>query len=210
MFRFDHLAVSAATLQDGVAYVEDRLGVPLAPGGDHPAMGTHNRLLGLGPHVYLEVIAINPQAPDPGRPRWFDLDSFTGPPRPTNWIVRTDDLDAALARAPDGSGTPMALRRGDLNWRMAVPADGALPFDGGFPALIEWQGTVHPAARLPDQGCRLRSLDILHPDADSLRAALRALIGAALGDDVAVSVRHGPAPALHAAFDTPHGPRSLA
>ena len=26
------------------------------------------------PGSYLEIIAINPDAPDPGRSRWFDLD----------------------------------------------------------------------------------------------------------------------------------------
>ena len=124
----DHLAVSAGALAEGVAHVEDALGVRLSTGGQHPAMGTHNRLLRLG-DVYLEVIAIDPFATPPGRPRWFDLNNFTGPPRLTNWIARCADLDAALALAPPGSGTPMALARGDLAWRMAVPDDGRLPLD---------------------------------------------------------------------------------
>ncbi|WP_393939598.1 VOC family protein [Piscinibacter sakaiensis] len=43
-------------------------------GGAHPHMGTHNRLLRLGDHCYLEVIAIDPAAPPPARARWFGLD----------------------------------------------------------------------------------------------------------------------------------------
>ena len=52
-----------------------------------------------------------------------------------------------LAAAPPGTGMPVAIwQRGDYRWHMAVPADGSLPFDGGFPALIQWQGPLHPAA----------------------------------------------------------------
>ena len=60
--------------------------------------------LSLGAGEYMEVIAVNPAAPPPGRPRWFDLDRFTGAPRITNWILRCDDLDAALSLAPPGTG----------------------------------------------------------------------------------------------------------
>ena len=153
----DHLAVSALTLDEGVAVVEAALGVALAGGGQNPHMATHNRLLGLG-DAYLEVIAADPAAPAPVWPRWFDLDRFTGPPRLTNWIAACDDLEAALAASPDGTGTPVDLARGDYRWRMAVPADGQLPFDGCFPALIQWQGALHPARALPDAGLRARAM----------------------------------------------------
>jgi hypothetical protein len=119
-----------------------------------------------GPEEYFELIAIEPGAPGPAQPRWFDLDNFAGPTRATTWICRCDDLDAALAAAPPGTGTPWALERGDLRWRMAVPADGKLPFDGLFPALIEWEGTAHPAPRLPDRGVRLTALELHSPDAE--------------------------------------------
>uniref|UniRef100_UPI0039B8CB19 VOC family protein n=1 Tax=Albidovulum sp. TaxID=1872424 RepID=UPI0039B8CB19 len=84
---FDHLAVSAASLDYGARVVEAALGIGLESGGKHPFMGTHNRLLSLGPGEYLEVIAIDPEAPGPERPRWFRLDTFTGPPRLTNWVL---------------------------------------------------------------------------------------------------------------------------
>jgi hypothetical protein len=200
--RLDHLAVSAATLAEGVAAVEAALGVTMAGGGEHPLMGTHNRLLSLG-DLYLEVIAINPAAPPPGRPRWFDLDHFTGPPRLTNWAAACDDLDAALAAAPPGTGTPLSLARGDYRWQMAVPETGRLPFDTLFPALIRWQGSLHPAAALPDCGCRLRSLTVSHPRATALRAAL-----GPLAEDARVALTAGP-PGLAAIIDTPHGPRAL-
>lgn len=203
MLELDHLAISASTLTDGVAAVEQALGVSLAGGGAHPLMGTHNRLLGLG-DVYLEVIAINPAAAAPDQPRWFDLDHFDGAPRLTNWICRTDDLPGAIAASPDGVGRPVALTRADLRWQMAVPVDGKLPFGNAYPALIQWQGTAHPAARLPDVGCRLRSLEITHPESVALKAALEGRFS-----DLRLTISQGAAMAYRAKIDTPHGVRVL-
>jgi len=196
----DHIVICAERLEDGVAYLEDTLGVEMAPGGKHPQMGTHNRLLGLGT-AYLEVIAIDPDAPDPGRARWFNLDRFQGPPRLTNWVARTTDLKAALAQAPQGTGQPMLLSRGDLTWTIAISDDGTLPFDGGFPGLIDWGTTAHPSTRLPDAGCRLTNLSIEHPDADALQAALQ--------DGPPAQITHGPTLRFTAEIATPHGPRIL-
>ncbi|HPD94073.1 MAG: VOC family protein [Rhodobacter sp.] len=201
---FDHLAVAAASLDEGVAAMEAALGLPLQPGGRHAAMGTHNRLIGMGPGTYLEVIAIDPEAPPPGRPRWFALDGFRGAPRPRAWILRDDALEAALSRAPAGTGTPMLFRRDALTWRMAVPDTGVLPFDGVAPALIEWgAGVAHPATRLPDQGLRLSVLTLLHPEAEALRGAL-----AGLCRDSRLRIETGP-PGIVAEVLTPHGRRVL-
>ena len=200
--ELDHLAISAASLAEGVASIAALLGVTLAPGGSHPYMGTHNRLLSLGPGLYLEVIAIDPAATRPAQPRWFDLDRFSGPPRLTNWICRTDDLDAALAAAPPGMGPAQALSRGDYHWRFATPPTGILPFDDAHPALIQWQGPLHPAAALPDSGCRLRRLVVAHPDAGRLLLSLAALADPRV--DVVAGER-----AIMAEIDTPDGLRVL-
>jgi len=203
MMRLDHLALSALTLEDGVAHVGAALGVTLAAGGQHPQMATHNRLLGLG-DVYLEVIAADPSAKRPAWPRWFDLDRFSGAPRLTNWVAACDDLAAELAAGPEGLGLPVALSRGDLRWTMAVPPTGRLPFDDAFPALIRWDGTVHPVQRLPDAGVRLLRLDIVHPQAAALRKALAGRL-----QDTRVVIVQGPEKALQANFSTPGGMRRL-
>lgn len=200
--ELDHLAVGGATLEAAAASIEAALGVTMQPGGRHARFGTHNRLLGLGDGLYLEAIAVDPQAPAPGRPRWFDLDRFAGPARPVNWVCRVADLDAALAVAPAGAGAPVEVTRGELRWTMAVPADGVLPFDNLFPALIRWHGDRHPAALLAPSGCALRRLVLSHPRAAALRAALAGL------SDPRVAVEPG-APGLLAEFATPHGPRVL-
>ena len=69
----DHLVVLCASLADGEAWCQATLGLAPGPGGRHALMGTHNRLLllageGMAP-AYLELIAIDPDAPVPGRAR---------------------------------------------------------------------------------------------------------------------------------------------
>lgn len=203
MLAFDHIAISATTLAEGVDAVETALGLPLAGGGQHAHMATHNRLLGLG-DLYLEVIAIDPSRPAPPYPRWFDLDAFRGPPRLTNWVAACSDLAAEIAASPAGIGTPAQLERGDFRWDMAIPANGKLPFDGAFPALIHWKGTLHPSHRLPESHARLTRLDILHPQADTLTALLAPRL-----TDPRISFSAGPAMAMQATFLTPHGIRSF-
>lgn len=201
----DHIVVVARTLEEGTSYVEAVLGAELSAGGKHPNMGTHNRLLSLGQDAYLEVIAIDPEAPKPGHRRWFNLDNYTGAPRMTNWVCQTDDLDEALNGAPPGSGTPTRLHRGDMTWTMAVTDFGRLPFDDASPALITWGDTLHPAKRLPDHGFRLTRLDVFHPEADALMDAFPALRTLDR-----VDVREGPEKRLIASISTPAGNRVLA
>lgn len=203
MLRIDHLAVCCTDLAAGAERVSSVLGLPMQAGGKHPLMGTHNRLLGLG-DLYLEVIAIDPDAHPPARARWFSLDRFSGPPRLTTLVAACDDLDAELAQGPAGWGDAVALSRGDYRWRMAVPPNGMLPFGNAFPALIEWQGAAHPAVALADHGIRLTRLTITHPEADAMRAALRGRL-----EDDRLAICQGATVAMQAEFSTPLGMRLL-
>ena len=67
--NLDHITVTAANLQEGAAWVTQVLGVRPQAGGEHPRMGTHNLLMRLSERSFLEIIAINPAAPAPDRPR---------------------------------------------------------------------------------------------------------------------------------------------
>lgn len=202
ILKLDHLAVSASSRDAARAHIEEALGVKMQDGGTHVRFGTHNHLMGLGGALYLEAISIDPEAPPPDRPRWFDLDNFSGAPRLTNWICAVDDLDEALAQWPN-AGAPVDLERGDLRWRMAVPRDGKLPFDGLFPPLICWQGSLHPAQMLAPTGVSLEMLTVMHPRADDLSTLLGDVVGAS------VCFECCEAPALVAEFDTPDGIRVL-
>ena len=201
--KLDHLAITCADLAEGAAWVEQVMGVPLQPGGQHARYGTHNRLLALGPGEYLEVIAPDPSAPRPKHPVWFGLGQ-AGAPRLGNWIVQVPDLTKSLRSATPEAGESVQMQRGDLTWRIAVPPDGTLPLGGAFPTLIEWQGqAAHPSTRLTDVGVRLIRLDISHPDA----AHLSDMIGRPLAD--ARVHFHPGSLALQARFDTPTGVRNL-
>jgi hypothetical protein len=158
--EFDHLVVACRTLEEGAAWIESQLGVATVAGGKHALMGTHNRLLSLGPRRFLEVIAVDPDAPPPGRPRWFDLDapamraSLAAGPQLIHWVERTDDIDLALRDYPE-TVEVLALSRGPYRWRIGVPPDGRRPGGGTMPTLIQWEGSLHPADALPASGCRL-------------------------------------------------------
>jgi len=200
--RVDHLIVTAPDLLAGADLVRSALGVEMQEGGKHSRIGTHNLVARLGDTVYLEVIAPDPDAPDPGRPRWFDLDR-KDPPRLATWAARTEDIDAAARDASVPLGGIEEMSRGDLNWRIAFPHDGKLVFGGVAPALIQWPG-AHPATRMRDVGCSLLALELVHPDP---RRVLALLDSISLDDRV--SVVSGERPALVARFQTPAGPRTL-
>lgn len=168
----DHLVVAANTLEEGRAWCEEVLGVSPQPGGRHALMGTHNLLLNISapnyPRCYLEIIAIDPEAADPGRPRWFDLDQpavrerLKEGPALLHWVARVPSLDAALAYwLGEGidAGKPVEAARGDLSWRIALRDDGRRLRKEGLPTPIEWHGSAHPTDQLPDSGVQLLSFE---------------------------------------------------
>lgn len=200
--RLDHIAISGESRDEARAYVEDALGLAMQAGGQHARFGTHNHLMGMQDGLYLEAISIDPEAPQPDRPRWFDLDRFSGAPRLTNWICSVNDIAAATEHWPK-AGTPIALERGELRWQMAVPASGILPFDGLFPPLIEWAGSLHPAKMLEPKALTLVSLTIRHPAAEELESLLGPICGGTVRFETSQET------SLIAEFDTPHGRRVL-
>ena len=173
-FELDHLVVAARTLDEGVAWCEATLGAVPALGGRHTHMGTHNALLALRstrfPRGYLEILAIDAQAPAPLRRRWFDLDApqvqaaLAAGPRLVHWVARCDAVERGVALLRDAGydvGTPTGAERmtsrGLLRWRITLRDDGGRPAGGAVPLLIEW-GDVHPCDALADCGVALESI----------------------------------------------------
>jgi hypothetical protein len=207
----DHLVVAAITLADGIDYVAGLTGATPQPGGKHVAMGTHNALLKLGPRVYLEIIAIDPEGIRPARPRWFGLDDpalqseLAERPRLIHWVARSDDIDGAAAACPLALGPVHAMSRGDYRWRITVPDDGRLPARGIVPTLIQWDVAFHPADKLPASNVSLAQLGATCADPAPVRAAL-----AALGLATALSVTYDRETRLAAMLRTPRGACALA
>jgi hypothetical protein len=203
MSQLDHLVVAAPTLASGVDYVRHALGVEPKGGGEHPRMGTHNRFVKLGERAYLEVIAINPDAPAPGRPRWFALDRGDPAPRLAGWVARTDDIHAAVAASPLPLGRVEAMSRGNLNWLISIPEDGSLPMQGVAPMLIQWPAGIHPADTMEESGCLLLYLACFHAQAQKVSQALEAIDYD--GKYQVTPLPRGEAPRLVAHVQTPNG-----
>ena len=210
----DHLVIAAHSLAQGVAWCEAELGVMPQAGGEHPLMGTHNRVLRVSTpqfaRAYLEIIAIDPDARDPGRVRWFDLDhpalraAVRKQPRLVHFVAECTNAPAgaqALAALGIDRGPLLAAQRdtpsGLLQWKISVRDDGQRLFDGALPTLIEW-GNLHPAAFLPESGLALLALDASQPQPSDLQAA-----NAAIGLE-GVTVQSGPSN-LTATLQTPRG-----
>jgi hypothetical protein len=225
----DHLIVAAATLEQGAAWCEATLGLAPGPGGKHALFGTHNRLLKIAtpafPQAYLEIIAIDPEAPPPQRPRWFGLDEATlqarlrdEGPRLIHVVARSTMLDMhrwGLITVGLQPGEPVAASRqtpqGLLSWQILVRPDGALPGTSGAsgasgPASAAGPAPgalptliqwsgEHPTTRMPDSGVTLRELH-LHGLPPRAADVLR-LRG--------VHLDPGPGPALRARLETPRG-----
>lgn len=214
----DHLVVAAASLQQGVEWCEATLGIMPGPGGEHPLMGTHNRLFSIAtavyPNAYFEIIAIYSGANNnrrTGTRRWFDLDSTVlqesishHGPRLVHFVASSADASAsaaALGRLALDRGELLTASRltpqGLLSWKITVRPDGQRLFYGALPTLIEW-GPIHPSQVMADSGVTLLSLEARHPRPQELQQAHEA-IGLA---GVAVSAG---APDLIATLQTPKG-----
>ena len=223
--QIDHLVVMAASLDEGVQWCEDTLGITPGPGGEHEKYGTHNRLFKIAspqfPLAYFEIIAINPLAVIPKRaqvPRWFDMDNRTlqkavaQGPRLVHFVSSTEDVKAARhvlrTQGIERGQVVHASRKsskGTLNWQITVREDGERLFNGCLPTLIQWgkpEATdplrLHPRNSLPRSGVTLQSLTVSHPSGAKLQAAFDA-IGLAH-----IAIETGPAN-LVASLQTPKG-----
>ena len=221
MGQLDHLVIMANSLDEGVAWCEATLGVTPGPGGEHPLMGTHNRLLRIDsdafPRAYLELIAINSEADyahQTRAARWFDMDNALilarvaqNGPQLIHWVTSVADIAGAVqtlaAQGIDRGPAIKASRMtpsGLLQWQITVRDDGQRLFDGCLPTLIQW-GDVHPTGSMPQSGVALQALHVAHPAADELQAALNSV---GIVDIVDVAVHNAPA-RITAIFQTPKG-----
>jgi hypothetical protein len=204
--KIDHFAIGADSLAQGVEYLKSTLGVEVPTGGKHAAMSTHNCVCQSGNESFLEIIAIDPEAPEPGRTRWFTLDNprtqskLSVNPSPLCWVVGTDNLDAVIEASPVDLGEVVLFTRGERSWRLTVPKDGSLPENGLLPAFIEWSPGAHPSAGMQDLGIALNEVKLSHPEPETLLATLKVL-----GVDHLATVEQGAQPMLELVINAPDG-----
>ena len=187
--QIDHLIYGAPDLSAAVADLEDRFGVRAQAGGSHPGLGTHNALLALGPRTYLEIIAPDPDQPEPSGRHPFAIGDLARGAL-VSWALTCDDIDQAVAAARSQGYDPGEIADGQriasagtvLRWR----ATGSARASGLVPFLISWGDTEHP-------------------EPASLTPALTAL---GVGPDV-IPVARAAALALVATLSGPAGPQVL-
>ena len=200
----DHIIYAHPDLDTAVADVERRFGVRASGGGRHHGRGTHNRLLALGPRTYLELIAADPDQPEPTSPRPYGVEGVTTG-QLVGWALACDGIDTAVAAARNHGFDPGDVIDGSrvgptgetLQWRLTRNALTA----GPVPFLIDWGDRPHPAVSAP-RGLVLESFHIEHPDPASLTPML-----AALGAEVEVIAAR--ATALVAQLSGPNGSHEL-
>ncbi len=193
--HIDHLVIAASTLDEGVTWCEQTLGITPGPGGEHPLMGTHNRLFSIAspdfPKAYFEIIAIEKGAAcahQQGLKRWFDLENEAlqhqlaqSGPQLIHFVASTPDTAPAIQALGQ-----LGLDRGELleasrmtphgllSWKITVRADGQRLMNGTLPTLIEWTG-MHPTDNMAVSGVSLQSLSARQPHAGALQAAYAAI-----------------------------------
>jgi hypothetical protein len=211
MLDLDHIAVIAPTLAEGVAHVRACLDIDMPFGRQHPDMGTHNHLLRVGESVYLEIIAVNPAVPRPGRSRWFGLDDdaavradWDSGRRLRGWVARTDNIDAVLTRHGPVLGRKVDFTSANGRFCFAIPDDGSLPLDGAAPSVIDRLGKPPSVAAMADAGARLQSVILEHPEPARIIALYREL-----GIADAPVVTRGERLRYRALIHTPAGLREL-
>lgn len=132
----DHVLVAVEDLaKASEAY--GRLGFRVLPGGEHPAVGTHNALVPLADGSYLELIAV--RQPEFARDFPFGrlvLETLDRPNRLAGFALDSSDLAGDLpairgrgltiVKAPPGGRLRPDGRQ--VSWQTAHPEDAQLPF----------------------------------------------------------------------------------
>src|SRR5262249_8696179 len=158
-----------------VASFERLTGVRPVYGGKHPS-GTHNALVSLGSHLYLEIVA--PQPTVEAAQRFSDLarlEALT----PVGWAVSAPEMAplrdpviaAGFALNDANDGSRLTPAGSTLHWQTF-----ALTHElAGAPFFIVWTAdSPHPSTTSPT-GCALEHLTVAGPDDEALARLRKAL-----------------------------------
>lgn len=211
MLKLDHITVIAPTLIEGVSHVQNCLDLEVPFGTRHEYMGTHNHRLQLGNTVYLEIVALDPEGNEPGRPRWFGLDNqekvrsdWNQGRRLRGWVASTDAIDSVVSTRRAIFGDKVPLPAANPTFDFSIPEDGSLPLDGAAPSIIDHRGDPTSMASIPDLGARLRSFTLEHPSSAAIETLYREL-----SIDHPPAIVQGPKVRYRAQIETPTGLKEL-
>lgn len=204
MHNIDHFMIAANDLDRLSGEFTALTGVPVAAGGSHPDLGTHNKLIATTSEVYLELIAPNPalEARSDLRDDIESMDAMR-----VHRIIALGSLARfpAIVQAYERAGVPAVVRplsrraaSGEmLNWHLLMPAS-PNEFGAFAPLFIDWGTATHPSRSLPPAPCTLAACQAAHPDPERIHALWREI-----GFDIPLA--QGPRARIGITLETPKG-----
>jgi hypothetical protein len=202
--RLDHVVIGVPDLTLGIDWFESTTSVCPVPGGEHPELGTHNAVAGLGGGRYLELLASNP-ARDHESPitEWL---ARIERPTPFGWAISCTEAPS-LADTLTSRGLSvqhLKLHRAspqgqDLQWQVVMITHALASL---LPFFIDWETTPHPAQSAP-QGCQLNTFTLQCDQPGNLTSTLE-LLG------VVAAVSANDKSGFRITIETPAGELSIA
>jgi len=204
MHDIDHFMIAANDLGRLAAHFTAVTGVPVAEGGTHADLGTHNKLIATTTDTYLELIA-----PDPASDTRSDLREaieLIETPR-LHRIIVLGSLDRfpAIVETYRRAGIPAVVKplsrrsaSGEmLHWHLLMPAGGNA-YGAFAPLFIDWGTATHPSRSLPPAPCTVVDCRARHPDPRTIRALWNEL-------GFELPLEQGQASRMVVTLDTPEG-----
>jgi hypothetical protein len=131
LLGIDHLVIAVDNLEAAAAELERQVGLAVAGGGRHPALGTENRLAWLG-DSYVELVSIVERKVAEGS--WLGVPALAALERGgglATWAIATDAIEADVA----------ALRANGSDLADPVPGERLRP-DG---RVVRWRLATGPS-----------------------------------------------------------------
>ena len=166
MHRLDHIVLGASSLDEGTKFLEKLFDLKLSGVGYHDNMGTHNRVVKISKHIYLEVIAIDPNSKKLKQKRWFNLDNpilqkkLRKSPQIIGFVIENEDQKILKYYDPF-----FQVSRANYIWDFALPSlnnnliSDDLLKNGVIPSLINWK-SKKPISNMKDNKLELEKFEI--------------------------------------------------
>ena len=166
MHRLDHIVLGASSLDEGTKFLEKLLDLKLSDIGYHKNMGTHNRVVKISKHIYLELIAIDPKSNKLKHKRWFNLDNpilqkkLCKSPQIIGFVIENQNQQILKYYDPF-----FKVSRSNYFWDFAMPSlkndliSDHLLENGIIPSLINWK-SKKPISNMKDNKLELEKFEI--------------------------------------------------
>ena len=166
MHRLDHIVLGASSLDEGTNFLEKLFDLKLSDVGYHNSMGTHNRVVKISKHIYLELIAIDPKSNKLKHKRWFNLDNpilqkkLCKSPQIIGFVIENENQQILKYYDPF-----FKVSRANYFWDFAMPSlknnliSDHLLENGIIPSLINWK-SKKPISNMKDNKLELEKFEI--------------------------------------------------